>query len=74
MRSLSLIIFSFFLIAASWAQEQDIQPEYTFTLEEALIFGVKNNYSARIAEKEVERTIKQNGKSFPRVYLKSPGT
>jgi len=59
MRSLSLIIFSFFLIAASWAQEQDIQPEYTFTLEEALIFGVKNNYSARIAEKEVERTIKQ---------------
>src|SRR5690606_20539420 len=59
MRSLSLIIFSFFLIAASWAQEQDIQPEYTFTLEEALIFGVKNNYSARIAEKEVERALKQ---------------
>ena len=59
MRRLNLIIFSFFLINSSWAQEQEIQPAYTFTLEEALVFGVKNNYSARIAEKEVERTLKQ---------------
>jgi len=59
MRIISSFIIGLFLFTASWAQEPEIQPEYTFTLEEALIFGLKNNYSARIAEKEVERTLKQ---------------
>lgn len=59
MTRVSYIIIFFFLTSFSWAQDREIQPAYTFTLEEALVFGVKNNYSSRIAEKEVERTLKQ---------------
>ncbi len=59
MARIGLILISFFLSTFIWAQEQEVQQEYTFSLEEALIFGIKNNYSARIADKEVERTIKQ---------------
>ncbi len=59
MKRIGLILISFFLSTFIWAQEQEVQQEYTFSLEEALIFGIKNNYSARIADKEVERTLKQ---------------
>lgn len=59
MRRINLIIISLFLSTTLWAQDREIQPAYTFSLEEALIFGIKNNYSSRIAQKEVERTIKQ---------------
>ena len=53
------ICFFFLVVNTAVAQEQEVQQSYTFSLEEALLFGVKNNYSARIAEKEVERALKQ---------------
>jgi outer membrane protein TolC len=59
MKRISWIIFSLFLSIPTWGQEGEIKPEYTFTLEEAILFGIRNNYSSRIAEKEVERTLKQ---------------
>lgn len=54
----SIIIF-LLLSSTLWAQEPEVQPAYTFSLEEALLFGLKNNYSSRIAGKEVERALKQ---------------
>ncbi|CAN5202826.1 TolC family protein [soil metagenome] len=55
-----IIYISMFLVPGSFfAQDQDIQSSYTLSMEEAVTFGVKNNYSSRIAEKEVERTLKQ---------------
>lgn len=59
MIKIASIIFFLFAATTIWAQDQEIKQSYTFTLEEALLFGVKNNYSARIAEKEVERALKQ---------------
>ncbi len=59
MKRISWIIFSFFLSIPIWGQDREIQPEYKFTLQEAILFGIRNNYSSRIAEKEVERTLKQ---------------
>lgn len=41
------------------AQEKDFSESYTFSLEEAIIFGIQNNYNSIIAEKEVEKTVKQ---------------
>lgn len=55
-----IIYISIFLVPGSFfAQDEDIQSSYTLSMEEAVTFGVKNNYSSRIAEKEVERTLKQ---------------
>lgn len=59
MTRISLILFSIFLSGNIYSQEPEVPKAYTFTLEEALIFGIKNNYSSRIADKEVERTLKQ---------------
>ncbi len=86
MTRIPLIIVSIFFSTAVWAQEMEIKPAYTFTLEEALIFGIKNNYSTRIADKEVERTLKQKweiiSQGLPQIsgnvdyqnYLKQPVT
>lgn len=54
-------LYIYFLLFTSliFAQEQEAPATYTFSLEEAIIFGIKNNYTAKIAEKEVEKTLRQ---------------
>ncbi|QED38715.1 TolC family protein [Antarcticibacterium arcticum] len=78
--------FIFLLTASLWAQKQETQESYTFTLEEAIDFGLKNNYSSRIASKEVEKTLKQKweiiAQGLPQIsgnvdyqnYIKQPVT
>ncbi len=79
-------IFIFLFTASIWAQEQEAKDSYTFTLEEAIAFGIKNNYSSRIASKEVEKTLKQKweiiAQGLPQIsgnvdyqnYIKQPVT
>lgn len=40
-------------------QEQETEISYALSLEEAIALGLQNNYTSRIADKEVEKTIKQ---------------
>ena len=79
------ILFLFFT-AGVLGQEQEIKNSYTFTLEEAIDFGIKNNYSSRIASKEIEKTLKQKweiiAQGLPQIsgnvdyqnYIKQPVT
>ncbi|MDT0691676.1 TolC family protein [Salegentibacter sp. F188] len=41
------------------SQEENQVPEYNLSLEEAIIFGMENNYSSRNAQKDVEIALKQ---------------
>ncbi|MDT0648573.1 TolC family protein [Autumnicola edwardsiae] len=41
------------------AQEQDSLTEYNFTLQEAVEYGLENAYRSIIAQKEIEKTLKQ---------------
>ena len=79
-------VLAIFITANLTAQQQDIKTSYTFTLEEAIAFGLKNNYSSRIASKEIEKTLKQKweiiAQGLPQIsgnvdyqnYLKQPVT
>lgn len=79
------ILFLFFT-AGVLGQEQEIKNSYTFTLEEAIDFGIRNNYSSRIASKEIEKTLKQKweiiAQGLPQIsgnvdyqnYIKQPVT
>ncbi|HSP82942.1 MAG TPA: hypothetical protein VLN72_04345, partial [Gillisia sp.] len=58
MKIYTYILFLFCTVGVL-GQEQEIKNSYTFTLEEAIDFGIKNNYSSRIASKEIEKTLKQ---------------
>ena len=81
-----IYILAFFFTAGIWAQEQEVKNSYTFTLEEAIAFGIKNNYSSRIASKEIEKTLKQKweiiAQGLPQIsgnvdyqnYIKQPVT
>lgn len=55
----ALYILIFLFSTAVSAQEEVPEPSYTFSLEEAIVFGIRNNYTSRIAGKEVEKTLKQ---------------
>ena len=78
--------FSILFTAGVWGQEQEVKNSYTFTLEEAIAFGIKNNYSSRIASKEIEKTLKQKweiiAQGLPQIsgnvdyqnYIKQPVT
>lgn len=85
MKIYTYILF-LFCTAGVLGQEQEIKNSYTFTLEEAIDFGIKNNYSSRIASKEIEKTLKQKweiiAQGLPQIsgdvdyqnYIKQPVT
>jgi len=53
------LLFALFFSAILWSQEQNPPNSYSFSLEEAIAFGLKNNYSSQISEKEVDKAYKQ---------------
>ncbi len=55
----SFFIFLIILSFTTFAQEQEVPMAYTFSLEEAIAFGLENNYTSRISEKEVEKALRQ---------------
>lgn len=59
MKKFYLLISILLITGNAFSQEQEGRQAYTFSLEEAIIFGIKNNYNSQIAEKEVEKTLKQ---------------
>lgn len=85
MKIYTYILFLFCTVGVL-GQEQEIKNSYTFTLEEAIDFGIKNNYSSRIASKEIEKTLKQKweiiAQGLPQIsgnvdyqnYIKQPVT
>ncbi len=54
-----LYIFTFLCSLGLYAQEQQDADPYILSLEEAIILGIQQNYTSRIAGKEVEKTLKQ---------------
>ena len=60
MRNRSHFILGLFILASTTllAQEQTAET-YSFSLAEAIEFGIDNNYQSRIAEKDVEIALKQ---------------
>lgn len=60
MNKIKKSIFIVFLgILNGFSQETDTLKTYEFSLNEAIIFGIENNYNAIIAEKDVDKAIKQ---------------
>ncbi len=55
------IFFIFFLQLAAFAQaqEENTTPQKTFTLEEAIIYGLQNSYNSDLARKDVAIALKQ---------------
>jgi len=53
------LIFFLQLTAIINAQESTNSVSQSFTLEEAIAYGLKNNYSSQISEKEVDKAYKQ---------------
>lgn len=53
------LLCALFFSAILWSQEQNPPNAYSFSLEEAIAFGLKNNYSSQISEKEVDKAYKQ---------------
>ena len=60
MRNKTSIIFSFLLLvsAAIYAQEDSLKT-YSFSLEEAIEFGIEHNYQSQIAQKDVDIALQQ---------------
>lgn len=54
-----VLLFTLILSQGLFAQGNEVPESYTFSLEEAIIFGLQNNYTSQIAGKEVEKTLKQ---------------
>jgi outer membrane protein TolC len=52
-------IITFLFSSVLFAQDQEVPGTYALSLEEAIILGVENSYSSRIAGKEIEKTLKQ---------------
>ena len=57
MRKLTALLF--FLCCSSLTAQENGQPSYALSLEEAINLGLENNYSARSSQLEVEKAIKQ---------------
>ncbi|MDX1761093.1 MAG: TolC family protein [Christiangramia sp.] len=87
MRNRSLKIFSFLILAATGLFAQEETPKsYRFSIEEAIDFGIENNYQSQIAEKDVQIALKQKweiiSQGLPQInggvdyqnYLKQPVT
>ncbi len=59
MKKISLLLLAISISTSLWAQDQSSQEAYSFSLEEAITFGLENNYSSRISEKEIDKALKQ---------------
>ena len=60
MRNNTRIIISFLLlISATISAQEETSGTYSLSLEEAIEFGIENNYQSRIAQKDVEIALKQ---------------
>jgi outer membrane protein TolC len=87
MRSKKLTLFSFLIIVTLnlFAQEDSLKT-YSFSLEEAIEFGIRNSYQSQIAQKDVEIALKRKweiiSQGLPQIsggmnyqnYLKQPVT
>jgi len=59
MMKFNILLSILFFSAMLWSQEQNPPNSYSFSLEEAIAFGLKNNYSSQISGKEVDKAYKQ---------------
>ncbi|MGY5850736.1 TolC family protein [Salegentibacter sp. F14] len=82
MRELLMLIF----LVSAGIQAQEIENQYSFSLEEAIRFGLENNYSSVNAQRDIDVAIKQKweiiAQGLPQLsavadyqnYLKQPVT
>ncbi len=54
-----VLLSALFFSSMLWSQEQTPPESYSFSLEQAIAFGLKNNYSSQISEKEIDKAYKQ---------------
>ncbi len=87
MKNKKFSVFSFLIIfsASLFAQEDNLKT-YRLSLQEAIVFGIENNYESRIAQKDVNIALKQKweiiSQGLPQLtgsvdyqnYLKQPVT
>lgn len=59
MNKFAFIIFSIFLTTGIHAQEEELKEPYNFTLDEAVAFGLENNYNSQISTLEIAKALKQ---------------
>jgi outer membrane protein TolC len=59
MMKFNILLSALFFSAMLWSQEQNPPSSYSFSLEEAIAFGLKNNYSSQISKREVDKAYKQ---------------
>lgn len=60
MKKISLFIGIFLSVFSIQAQQDTLPPSsYSFSLEEAIQFGLEHNYSSRLSSKEIEKALKQ---------------
>lgn len=59
MMKFNILLSALFFSSILWSQEQNPPNSYSFSLEEAVAFGLKNNYSSQISEKEIDKAYKQ---------------
>ncbi|MCM4155201.1 TolC family protein [Gramella sp. AN32] len=54
-----LFIHLFVMLSVGVFAQEDTTKTYSFSLSEAIEFGIKNSYQTRIAQKEVDKALKQ---------------
>ena len=59
MKNISSLLLAVLFCANLRAQESETSRVYTFSLEEAIAFGIDNNYAARISSKDIDKALKQ---------------
>ena len=59
MKKISAFIIIMFFTLGSFAQELEANKSYSFSLQQAVEFGMENNYSSQISSKEIEKSLKQ---------------
>ena len=87
MKNRTLALLCFFILAFSGlSAQQDSLKNYNFSLQEAIAFGLENNYRSKIAQKDVNIALKQKweiiSQGLPQItgdvdyqnYLKQPVT
>ncbi|MUP45324.1 TolC family protein [Gramella sp. BOM4] len=87
MKNRTLFILSFFsLVIGSLYAQEDTLTTYRFSLQEAIAFALENNYQSQIAQKDVDKSLKQKweiiSQGLPQIdgsvdyqnYLKQPVT
>ncbi len=84
-KTLKIISILLFLTGNAFSQENSTR-SYSFSLSEAIAFGIENNYQAQIAQKDVDMSLKQKweiiAQGLPQIsgsvdyqnYLKQPVT